>query len=101
MATEGFYAAVLLDFHFGTLVMTQEALSLVKTANEARRGYLKYLFHEVRTPMNSLSLTEANAPKTSLLLRSGILFVLLHVWLHVAYSFRNHSEIQNPTVIIT
>eukprot|EP00597_Dinobryon_sp_UTEXLB2267_P008217 CAMPEP_0170080524 /NCGR_PEP_ID=MMETSP0019_2-20121128/16647_1 /TAXON_ID=98059 /ORGANISM="Dinobryon sp., Strain UTEXLB2267" /LENGTH=120 /DNA_ID=CAMNT_0010294551 /DNA_START=1009 /DNA_END=1369 /DNA_ORIENTATION=+ len=56
MATKGLYAAVLMDVHFDTLVVTQQALSLEQTANEARRAYLKYLFHEVRTPLNSLSM---------------------------------------------
>mmetsp|Transcript_9476 Transcript_9476/g.13093 ORF Transcript_9476/g.13093 Transcript_9476/m.13093 type:complete len:755 (+) Transcript_9476:48-2312(+) len=56
MATKGLYAAVLMDVHFDTLVVTQQALSLEQTANEARRVYLKYLFHEVRTPLNSLSI---------------------------------------------
>eukprot|EP00597_Dinobryon_sp_UTEXLB2267_P005112 CAMPEP_0170071904 /NCGR_PEP_ID=MMETSP0019_2-20121128/9688_1 /TAXON_ID=98059 /ORGANISM="Dinobryon sp., Strain UTEXLB2267" /LENGTH=457 /DNA_ID=CAMNT_0010280633 /DNA_START=879 /DNA_END=2252 /DNA_ORIENTATION=+ len=56
MATKGLYAALLMDVHFDTLVVTQQALSLEQTANEARRAYLKYLFHEVRTPLNSLSM---------------------------------------------
>eukprot|EP00597_Dinobryon_sp_UTEXLB2267_P017606 CAMPEP_0201113072 /NCGR_PEP_ID=MMETSP0812-20130820/77627_1 /ASSEMBLY_ACC=CAM_ASM_000668 /TAXON_ID=98059 /ORGANISM="Dinobryon sp., Strain UTEXLB2267" /LENGTH=250 /DNA_ID=CAMNT_0047376537 /DNA_START=180 /DNA_END=933 /DNA_ORIENTATION=- len=56
MVAKGFYAAVLVDVHLDTLVVTQEALSLEQTANEARRAYLKYLFHEVRTPLHSLSI---------------------------------------------
>jgi len=56
MATKGLYAALLLDIHFDALVVTQQALSVERMANEARRAYLKYLFHEVRTPLNSLSM---------------------------------------------
>jgi signal transduction histidine kinase len=54
MATKGIYAAVLLDTHKDALIFAELALDEERRANESRREFLKYLFHEVRTPLNSL-----------------------------------------------
>jgi len=56
MATKGIYAAVLLDTHKDALIFAELALDEERRANESRREFLKYLFHEVRTPLNSLSI---------------------------------------------
>eukprot|EP00597_Dinobryon_sp_UTEXLB2267_P008067 CAMPEP_0170084854 /NCGR_PEP_ID=MMETSP0019_2-20121128/19914_1 /TAXON_ID=98059 /ORGANISM="Dinobryon sp., Strain UTEXLB2267" /LENGTH=692 /DNA_ID=CAMNT_0010301085 /DNA_START=328 /DNA_END=2406 /DNA_ORIENTATION=- len=56
MATKGLYAAVLLDIHKDALILAEFALSQERRANESRRAFLKYLFHEVRSPLNSLSI---------------------------------------------
>ena len=45
--------AVLQDMN-DALTSVESALSREQQANESRRAFLKYLFHEVRTPLNSL-----------------------------------------------
>ena len=56
MATKGLYAAVLLDIHKDALILAEFALNQERNANESRRAFMKYLFHEVRSPLNSLSI---------------------------------------------
>ena len=54
LIVKGVYAAVLMDLYENAYLLAQAALSEERRANEARRAFLKYLFHEVRTPLNSL-----------------------------------------------
>jgi signal transduction histidine kinase len=54
--TKGLFAAGCTDIQFEHLVTSERALSEEKRANSNRRAFMKYLFHEVRTPLNSLSL---------------------------------------------
>ena len=56
LAIKALYAAVLMDLYQSALIATQDALDRERAANESRRNFLKYLFHEVRSPLNSLSI---------------------------------------------
>lgn len=56
MATKGLYASILMDIHKEALLLAQDELDEERRANDSRRSFLKYLFHEVRTPLNSLSI---------------------------------------------
>eukprot|EP01035_Chromulina_nebulosa_P028135 gene28135-biopygen17998 len=53
---KAFFAAVLTDAHTNFLLDLQNDLEWERQANTARRAFLKYLFHEVRTPLNSLTM---------------------------------------------
>mmetsp|Transcript_19791 Transcript_19791/g.27208 ORF Transcript_19791/g.27208 Transcript_19791/m.27208 type:complete len:730 (-) Transcript_19791:249-2438(-) len=56
--TKGLFSAVTMDVHLDTLLRTKRAIidENERLANEARRGFLKYIFHEVRSPLNSLAI---------------------------------------------
>jgi signal transduction histidine kinase len=56
VSTKGLYAAIMMDVHMDVLDATVKALLDEKRANENRRAFLKYLFHEVRSPLNSISI---------------------------------------------
>jgi signal transduction histidine kinase len=57
MATKGVFASIMVDVHMeGVEIAMTNALQDEKSANENRRAYLKYLFHEVRSPLNSLTM---------------------------------------------
>ena len=56
MAIKGFYGAVILDLQSDAVVVSNWTLQQEIRANNARRSYLKYVFHEVRNPLNSLAL---------------------------------------------
>mmetsp|Transcript_3773 Transcript_3773/g.5315 ORF Transcript_3773/g.5315 Transcript_3773/m.5315 type:complete len:648 (+) Transcript_3773:74-2017(+) len=56
MTTKGLYASILMDIHKEALLFAQEELHEERRTNDSRRSFLKYLFHEVRTPLNSLSI---------------------------------------------
>ena len=45
-----------MDVHYEALQEVEKALAEEKRANEARREFMKYIFHEVRTPLNSLTM---------------------------------------------
>ena len=49
------YAAVLIDVYEDALAAAEIGLNEERRANESRRNLLKYL-HEVRTPLNSISI---------------------------------------------
>ena len=53
-STKGLFAAVALDLHADVIVRAE--IIEEQRANEARRAFMKYLFHEVRTPLNSLTM---------------------------------------------
>ena len=53
---QGFFAAVVANAHTHALVEVQQELEKERLANQSRRDFLKYLFHEVRTPLNSLTM---------------------------------------------
>ena len=52
--TKGLFIGIILDIHI-FLVADYERNQL-KQGNNARRGFLKYIFHEVRTPLNSVAI---------------------------------------------
>ena len=52
----GFFAAIAMDLHMDLQKKTQSALLEERRTNDARRAFMKYLFHEVRTPLNSLTM---------------------------------------------
>ena len=54
--TKALYSAIAMDVHSGALTEAQKSLMEERNANEARRAFLKYIFHEVRTPLNSLTM---------------------------------------------
>ena len=54
--TKGLYAAVTMDSHYKRLQEIRTIVIEEQRANEARRSFLKYIFHEVRTPLHSLSM---------------------------------------------
>ena len=56
--TKGVFASVTMDIHFDLIVTARMALSEEndRRANEARRSFLKYIFHELRSPLNSLAI---------------------------------------------
>ena len=56
MAIKGFYGAILLDLQEEAAVMSRWMLQQEIAANNSRISYLKYVFHEVRNPLNSLVL---------------------------------------------
>ena len=56
MAIKGFYGAILLDLQTDAVVVSNWTLQQEIRANNSRRSYLKYVFHEVRNPLNSLVL---------------------------------------------
>eukprot|EP01041_Mallomonas_annulata_P000687 gene687-1316_t len=52
--TKGLFAALCMDAHIDALMEAERAVE--RRANVARRAFLKYIFHEVRTPLNSLTM---------------------------------------------
>ena len=56
--TKGLFTAVTMDMHLDSLVQSRRAALEAndRRTNEARRAFLKYIFHEVRSPLNSLSI---------------------------------------------
>ena len=50
------YSYILTDSHFEILDSRTYDLRVEQSANESRRAFLKYVFHEVRVPLNSISL---------------------------------------------
>ena len=56
MLIKGIYAAVLMDLNADALVTYKWRLRLELGANDSRRAFMKYIFHEVRTPLNSISM---------------------------------------------
>ena len=51
---KGFLLIVIMDEFTNVLLEVQQALSKEQIANHMRRAFLKYIFHEVRTPLNSM-----------------------------------------------
>ena len=45
-----------MDVYEDALALAEIALNEERRANESRRNFLKYLFHEVCTPLNSISI---------------------------------------------
>ena len=56
LVLKAFFAASLADAHAHALMDAEHELERERQANESRRAFLKYLFHEVRTPLNSLTM---------------------------------------------
>jgi signal transduction histidine kinase len=53
--TKGIFAAATMDVHLDLLGSAEKHLLQEMRANAARRLFMKYIFHEVRTPLNSLT----------------------------------------------
>jgi signal transduction histidine kinase len=53
--SKGLFAGFTMDFHLELLVATEQGLIQQERMNNARRTFLKYIFHEVRNPLNSLT----------------------------------------------
>ena len=51
---KGFLLVVIMDEFVNALSDAREELSKEMIANQLRRAFLKYIFHEVRTPLNSM-----------------------------------------------
>lgn len=56
LLTKGLFVSFIMDIHLNVLIDIDKALMREKQANETRRSFMKYIFHEVRTPLNSLSI---------------------------------------------
>ena len=56
LLTKGLFVSFMMDIHLNVLVDIDKALLREKYANETRRSFMKYIFHEVRTPLNSFSI---------------------------------------------
>ena len=58
VATKGLFSSVTMDIHFDLLVAARTSLSEEndRLASESRRAFLKYIFHELRSPLNSLTI---------------------------------------------
>jgi signal transduction histidine kinase len=54
--TKGLFAACVMDIQMVGYRELEKRLVQEQNANEARRNFMKYIFHEVRTPLNSLSM---------------------------------------------
>jgi signal transduction histidine kinase len=54
--TKGLFAAATMDIHLDMLYDAEKLLVEEQRANNARRNFMKYIFHEVRTPLNSLTM---------------------------------------------
>lgn len=54
--SKAIFAVVATDTHVQLLSPAMRALIEERRANEARRAFLRYIFHEVRTPLNSLTM---------------------------------------------
>ena len=54
--TKGLFAACVMDIQMTGYRELEKRLAQELNANEARRNFMKYIFHEVRTPLNSLSM---------------------------------------------
>jgi signal transduction histidine kinase len=54
--TKGLFAAATMDIHLDLLFNAEKLLVEEQRANDARRAFMKYIFHEVRTPLNSLTM---------------------------------------------
>jgi hypothetical protein len=53
---KSFFCTSIVDFHMDLMDPNAHILNYEKQANEARRAYLRYVFHEVRVPLNSISM---------------------------------------------
>ena len=53
---KGLFTATCIDLHIDAMKEGHKAQVEEVRANEARRDFLKYIFHEVRTPLNSLTM---------------------------------------------
>ena len=53
---KAFFAATLADVHTHVLLTAREDVENEPKANDACRAFLRYLFHEVRTPLNFLTM---------------------------------------------
>ena len=51
---KGFLLVVIMEEFSNALAEVREQLSKEQIANQLRRAFLKYIFHEVRTPLNSM-----------------------------------------------
>ena len=55
-STKAFFACVSMDILLTNVLEVEVKLEEERRANESRRQFIKYLFHEVRTPLSSLTM---------------------------------------------
>jgi CheY-like chemotaxis protein len=53
---KSFFCTFIVDFHMDLMDPNTHIVNYEKRANESRRAYLRYVFHEVRVPLNSISM---------------------------------------------
>ena len=53
--TKGLFAGCTMDIHLDLLLETQRSLVEEYRVNNARRVFMKYIFHEIRNPLSSIS----------------------------------------------
>lgn len=56
MIIKGLYAAVLMDLNMDALIVSNWNLRKEMGANRSIKNFMKYMFHEVRTPLNSIAM---------------------------------------------
>lgn len=56
IVTKGLFAASTMDIHLTFMLETELEELEKQRADEARRAFMKYIFHEVRTPLSSLTM---------------------------------------------
>lgn len=56
MLTKGFWAAAAINIHLELSLEMERIIIEEIRANESRRAFVKYIFHEVRTPLSSLTM---------------------------------------------
>lgn len=54
LITKGLFVSFVMDIHLNILVNIDKALLKEQQANDTRRSFMKYIFHEVRAPLNSV-----------------------------------------------
>ena len=56
LLTKGLFAGIAMDAHVDLLIAAERALLDERRATAARRAFMKYIFHEVRTPLSSIAM---------------------------------------------
>ena len=54
--TKGYFATICMDIHVDGLSLIQQTAREKEQVNETRGSFLKYIFHEVRTPLSTINL---------------------------------------------
>jgi len=56
MLSKGLFSLIAMDIHLTMNLELEKALAEERRANDARRAFMKYIFHEIRTPLSSLTM---------------------------------------------
>ena len=57
VVSKGFVAFTAMDWHLSVLSAVRSELDTEKDANARRRAFMKYMFHEVRIPLNAMAMS--------------------------------------------